>query len=166
VWDAATAEPLHHLSGRTDWVRAVAWSPDGTRLLTGGDGGARVWDAATAEPLHQLSGHTDWVRAVAWSPDGTRLLTGGDDGTVRVWDATSGLPAKFTIVTLPGSEIAVFDALAGQLVGASAGAWRWLGWNVIEDGRLTRLPAESFGTLPPLHPAARSTELARPAASV
>ena len=160
MWDAATAEPLHQLTGHTGGVRAVAWSPDGTRLLTGGDDSTvRVWDAATAEPLHQLTGHTGGVWAVAWSPDGTRLLT-GDDSTVRVWDATSGLPVGFTIVTLPGGELAVFDAIADQLVRASAGAWRWLGWNVVEDGRLTCLPAESFGTLPPLHPAARSAEWA------
>jgi WD40 repeat protein len=110
--------------------------------------------------VHQLTGHAGGVGAVAWSPDGTRVLTGGDDGTVRVWDATHGLPVGFTIVTLPGSEIAVFDAVTDQLVGASAGAWRWLGWNVAEDGRLTRLPAESFGPLPPLHPAARSAKSA------
>ncbi|MGH3883483.1 MAG: WD40 repeat domain-containing protein, partial [Pseudonocardiaceae bacterium] len=42
--------------------------------------------------------------AVAWSPDGTRLLTGGTDGTVRVWDAASGLPVGFTIVILPGAR--------------------------------------------------------------
>ena len=88
------------------------------------------------------------------------LLTGGDDGTVRVWDASSGLPVGFTIVTLPGGELAVFDAITNQLVSASAGAWRWLGWNVVEDGRLTRLPAESFGPLPPLRPDARSAESA------
>jgi len=79
---------------------------------------------------------------------------------LRIWDATSGLPVGFTIVTLPGGELAVFDAIADQLVRASPGAWRWLGWNVVEDGRLTRLPAESFGTLPPLDPAARSAESA------
>ncbi|MGH4000508.1 MAG: hypothetical protein ACRDTJ_23945, partial [Pseudonocardiaceae bacterium] len=79
---------------------------------------------------------------------------------VRVWDATSGLPVGFTIVTLPGREIAVFDAITDQLVSASAGAWRWLGWTVVEDGRLTRLPAESFGALPPLHPTTRSAESA------
>ncbi|MGH3938503.1 MAG: hypothetical protein ACRDTG_07675 [Pseudonocardiaceae bacterium] len=117
-----------------------------------------MWDAATAEPLHQLTGHTIWVEAVAWSPDGTRLLTSSDDGTVGMWDAISGLPVGFTIVILPGGELAIFDAMADQLVRASAGAWRWLGWNVVEDGRLTRLPAESFGPLPPLYPAARPAE--------
>ncbi len=155
---ASGVSPLCPLTGHTGAVWAVAWSPDGTRLLTGSDSGAWVWDAATAEPLHQLTAHTGGVWAVAWSPDGTRLLTGGDGGTVRVWDATSGLAVGFTIVTLPGREIAVFDAVMDQLVRASAGAWRWLGWNVVEDGRRTRLPAESFGPLPPLHPAARSAE--------
>ncbi len=60
-------------------------------------------------------------------------------------------PSLGLIKTVTG--LAVFDAIADQLVTASAGAWRWLGWNVVEDGRLTRLPAESFGTLPP--PASR-----------
>ncbi|MBV8541347.1 MAG: pentapeptide repeat-containing protein, partial [Pseudonocardiales bacterium] len=93
-WQAARGvSSLRPLTGHTGGVLAVAWSPDGTRLLTGGrDGDVRVWDAASGEPLHRLTGHTDWVWAVAWSPDGTRLLTGGGDGTVRVWDAASGEP--------------------------------------------------------------------------
>ena len=85
--------PLRLLTGHTGGVLAVAWSPDSTRLLTGGDDGTvRVWDARTGEPLHQLTGHTGWVCSVAWSPDGTRLLTGSDDGTVRIWDARTGEP--------------------------------------------------------------------------
>ncbi|MGI9002616.1 MAG: NACHT domain-containing protein, partial [Pseudonocardia sp.] len=158
IWDATTAEPLHHLTDHTSPVRSVAWSPDSTRLLTGGtDGITRIWDATTAQPLHHLTGHTSPVWSVAWSSDGSRLLTGDGGGTSRVWDATSGVPAGFTIVTLPRGELAVFDAASDQLVGASAGAWRWLGWNVVEDGLLTRLPAESFGPLPPLRSNAQAT---------
>ncbi len=89
---ARDVSPLRPLTGNTGGVWAVAWSPDGTRLLTGGYGGAQVWDAATAEPLHRLTGHTGGVWAVAWSPDGTRLLTGGEDSTVRVWDAATAEP--------------------------------------------------------------------------
>jgi hypothetical protein len=59
-----------------DWVRAVAFSPDGTRVATGSDdGSARVFEAATGAELARLD-HDDWVRAVAFSPDGTPVATG------------------------------------------------------------------------------------------
>jgi hypothetical protein len=71
----------------------VAFSPDGTRLLTGSDDRtARVWDARTGTPLLELKGHTGSVRSVAFSPDGTRLVTGSLDRTARVWDARTGTP--------------------------------------------------------------------------
>jgi WD40 repeat protein len=143
---------VHHLTGHTGSVWSVAYSPDGTHLLSGGgDTSVRVWDAATGEPVHHLTGHTGRVLSVAYSPDGTHLLSGGADASVRVWDAATGEPVGFTIVTLPGDELAVFDAVSTALAGASEGAWRWLGWNVVQDGRLTRLPAETYGSLPPLH---------------
>jgi hypothetical protein len=157
VWDAHTGKPLHQLNDHTGGVAAVAWSPDGTHLLTSDDHTVQVWDAHTGEPIHQLNGHTGGVAAVAWSPDGTRLLTGGDH-TARIWQATDGQPAGFTISILPGGEVAVFDAVSGQLAGVTEGAWRWLGYNVVENGQLTRLPAESFGPLPPLTRAAGSAK--------
>ncbi|HKR48595.1 MAG TPA: pentapeptide repeat-containing protein, partial [Pseudonocardiaceae bacterium] len=86
---------LRLLTGHTGWVRSVAYSPDGTHLLTGGDDGSvRIWDAATGEPVRHLTGHTGRVWSVAYAPDNTHLLTGGADGSVRVWDATTGEPIR------------------------------------------------------------------------
>jgi WD domain, G-beta repeat len=136
-------------AGSTGPVQAAAWSPDGTRFLTGStDNTARIWDATTGQPLHHLTAHTSQVWAVAWSPDTTRVLTGGYDGTARMWDAQSGTLVGFTFTLLPEKELAVFDATSGKLVGASDGAWRWLGWAAVEDGRPTVLPAETFGAFP------------------
>jgi WD40 repeat protein len=90
VWDAATGAELRALAGHDDWVRSVAWSPDGTRVASGADDGTvRVWDAATGTELRALAGHDGGVNTVAWSPDGTQLASGADDGTLRVWDGAS-----------------------------------------------------------------------------
>ncbi len=69
---------LHTLSGHTDLIPSVAWSPDGGLLASRSGDSIRLWDTTTGLPLHTLSGHSDWISSVAWSPDG-RLLLGHDD---------------------------------------------------------------------------------------
>jgi serine/threonine protein kinase len=77
--------------GHTDWVYAVSWSPDGTRLASGsGDNTVQVWEASTGRLLHTYRGHARTVNALSWSPDGTRLVSGSDDNTMQVWEASTG----------------------------------------------------------------------------
>jgi WD40 repeat protein/serine/threonine protein kinase/tetratricopeptide (TPR) repeat protein len=91
VFDAASGNETLTLRGHTNPVGSVAWSPDGTRLASGGqDAMVRVWDAASCKETRALRGHAEAVEAVAWSPDGTRLASAGHDGTVKVWDAATG----------------------------------------------------------------------------
>ena len=69
-------------------MRGVAFSPDGTRLGTGGvDTAVRIWDAITGYQLLEVK-HSNNVTAVAFSPDGTRLATGSKDKTARIWDVS------------------------------------------------------------------------------
>lgn len=53
------------------------------------------------------------------------------------------------ITDLPNSEVAVFDATTDDLIGAPDGAWRWLGYTVVQDGQLTRLPPRPSGPCRP-----------------
>ncbi len=73
-------------------VLSVAFSPDGTRIVSGSyDHTIRVWDARSGDVVTgPFEGHTDAVTSVAFSPDGTRIVSGSDDHTIRVWDARSG----------------------------------------------------------------------------
>ena len=75
-------------------VFSVALSPDGTRIVSGGeDGVIRVWDAATGQPVgSSLTGQSGAVLSVAFSPDGHRIFSGSWDNTVRVWDAATVQP--------------------------------------------------------------------------
>jgi len=77
--------------GHTDWVRSVAYHPDGTHALSGADDNTlRVWDLATGTCERVLEDHTGGVNSVAYHPDGTHALSGADDNTLRVWDLATG----------------------------------------------------------------------------
>ncbi|MGD2178569.1 MAG: BTAD domain-containing putative transcriptional regulator, partial [Anaerolineae bacterium] len=98
---AETGTELLTLSSHTGGLTAAAWSPDGSRIATGGtDGLVHIWqlpdgstssgDAVTGEILFTLSAHSKEVRGLAWSPDGERIASSSADGTVRLWDAATG----------------------------------------------------------------------------
>jgi WD40 repeat protein len=95
LWDARTGQEVLSLEGHTNWVRGIAWSSDGTRLVSGSeDRTVRVWDVNSGQEALTLKGHTALVYGVAWSPDGRRLASASGDLTVRIWDAgpTGGPP--------------------------------------------------------------------------
>ena len=72
-------------------VNAVAFFPDGARLLSGGnDKTLKLWDLASGQSTRTFKGHAGPVGSVALSRDGARVLSGSWDKTVKLWDTANG----------------------------------------------------------------------------
>lgn len=70
-----------------------AFSPNRSRLLTGGDGPApkvQIWDVETGSSLKVLYGHREPVMSLTWTDDQLRVASGASDQCVRIWDVDSG----------------------------------------------------------------------------
>lgn len=88
--DFRTGDVLALLTGHTNVINALAFSPDGRRLISGSaDNTARIWDVSTAltglrNPVRAivLEGHTEPIFAVAFAPDGGTVVTGSLDDTL------------------------------------------------------------------------------------
>jgi WD40 repeat protein len=99
IWDAQSGKLLRTLEGHTDGTGCVAFSPDGTRLASGGgdeasnSGEVKIWNAETGEQLLAMKHGSglEGISAVTFSPDGQRLASAShDDRTVKIWDAQKG----------------------------------------------------------------------------
>jgi WD40 repeat protein len=132
------------LSNHKGSVLSVAFSPDGSRIVTGSaEQSAQVWDAASGKMLRELAGHNGPVRSVAFTADGNQIVTGSDDHIVRMFDAQTGDP------------IIKFDSGAGVLsIAVSADGNRFVAgsedgsarvWDRITKERVTLLSGKHSG---------------------
>jgi WD40 repeat protein len=72
-------------------VTALAFSPDGTKALSGSDDKTVIlWDVVTGEQLHVFEHSGDDINGVAFSPDGKIAAAASSDDTVILWDVESG----------------------------------------------------------------------------
>ncbi len=75
------------VTGQSNAVLNVAFSPDGRYIATGVDNKTvRIWDLEEPNALTAFKGHSDQVNSVAFSSDGSLLATGSEDHTAKVWD--------------------------------------------------------------------------------
>ena len=82
----------HHdtLNEGTGLARALAFSPDGTLLASGGGSNVYLHAPGTGMLERILRGHTATVTVVAFSPDGRMLASASGDRTIKLWNPQTG----------------------------------------------------------------------------
>jgi WD40 repeat protein len=145
VWEAASGKRTHLLQGHEDDVRALAFTSDGHRLVSGGWGegnSVRLWDLKTGKELSALPNRKGEALALWLAADDKTLLGVGGEGQLRGWE----LPGGKSLVRLPkldpspGRSLAVaFSADGKRLAMGSPGPTSVIYlWDLTTGGRMLR----------------------------
>jgi WD40 repeat protein len=134
LWDLKTRTQIRKLEGHAHRVWSLAFSPDGTRLVSGGGnwddavpGEIRIWDTATWKALHEFAAHDDLVFAVAIAPDNKTFATGSRDQSIRTWNIATGKELK--TMRQSGSVRTLAYALDGKRLYSCPTGARLHWWN-------------------------------------
>jgi WD40 repeat protein/outer membrane murein-binding lipoprotein Lpp len=101
----------------SQFVRSIAYSPDGLLVAAGGDQVVRIWETASASEKTMLSVAEGTVTALTFSPKGNTLAA-GTDGAIYRWDVESLVP-RSTPIAMEGRVNSLRYSADGRLLAAA-----------------------------------------------
>ena len=131
------------LKGHSSWVLALAASPDGQTLVSGGlDDRIIVWDLLSGDPDKILAGHTKPINGLVITPNGKTVVSCSDDISIKFWRLSTGnLDRSLSVHTRDINSIAVSPD--GQFLVSGAEDRTLCAWNVNTGAWLRSYPEVS-----------------------
>ena len=91
LWEFTTGEQKGILTGHTDWIDNIVFSPDGATLVSADSNETiRLWDVETATYSTILNSYDSEISKLLFSPDGKTLIILDQDDHIRLWDVDTG----------------------------------------------------------------------------
>ncbi len=88
IWNLRTLDPIRSLPLKAEFVRALAFTPDGQSLIVGADKRIEIWNVNGQQIGPALRGHAAPINFVGVAAeDPTTIVSASRDGTLRYWDA-------------------------------------------------------------------------------
>ncbi|MGH2517645.1 MAG: WD40 repeat domain-containing protein, partial [Ktedonobacterales bacterium] len=107
-----TLLPHFTYRGHGEAIAAIAWSPDGRRLVSSDDSGVvQIWDALTGNNVARISDVSASAPSISWSPDSRYVAVRSSDDAIHILDASTGKTVltyhgNFPSTSIGGSEVA------------------------------------------------------------
>lgn len=121
VYDAVTGKHLKTFMGHENAVISGAFSPDGSKVVTGNtEGTVKIWDFETGEVEHAVSLDDESISFIQFSPNGKMIVVASARGPIAIYDATlsknlfsyykEAICGKATVTFSPDSkDVAIAD---------------------------------------------------------
>jgi WD40 repeat protein/serine/threonine protein kinase len=150
IWDTATGKITATFSTASTVVTRLAFSYNSERLATVGPSNQpeiEIWDLKSGKQSQVLSGPTGQISGLDFQPGGTLIAATSIDGTLRLWDAETGLSVrKMDVVAGQGFFACVSFSPDGTMLATGARNGSLQLWDVRsgEEAAQYRLNSQIF----------------------
>jgi len=90
IYNIPSGTLSNDINAHPSWVTTVAYSLDGTKIVTGGnDDKVKIW-SSTGTLLFTCTGHTGDITNVKITPDNNFVVSSSKDDKIKIWNISTG----------------------------------------------------------------------------
>jgi RNA polymerase sigma factor (sigma-70 family) len=143
LWDITTGKQVRDLpfEGVQDSVIALAFSPDGKQLVSGGGSTLRLFDVVKGKQLRTF-GEGERINSVSFSPDGKTVAVARWKTPITLWDL--GTFERIRQLDIEAGARVAFSHDGKTLAGCKYGFTKIILWDAATGKKLREFPGQHY----------------------